>query len=131
MYAANDKAQDALSFCIFAWEGGDPGIFFSLVPNVFPSYSHEVPTRFPKGSPSSQFVPNSTSILSHTKLHSHVHKLKSWGAHLILSCDSGSKEMFLLGSAQRSKKLVMGQSIWSLPKTICPLSQYATISYSF
>jgi hypothetical protein len=109
------------------WEGGIQGFFFSCSQ----SYSHEVPTGFPKGSPSSQFVPNSTSILSHTKLHSHVHKLKSWGAHLILSRFLGSEEMFLLGSAQCSKTLVMGQSIWPLPKAFCPLSQHATISYSF
>ncbi len=117
----------------FVFWGGRAGSrhFFSLVPNVFPSYSHEVPTRFPKGPPRSQFVPNSTSILSHTKLHSRVHKLKSWGAHLILSRDLVSKEMFLLGSARCSKILAMGQSIWPLPKNICPLSQYATISYSF
>ncbi len=130
MYAANDKAQDALSFCILGWQGGIQG-FFSLVPNVFPSYSHEVPTRFLKGPPSSPFVPNSTSILSHTKLHSHVHKLKSWGPHSILSRDLGSKEMFLLGSALSSKILAMGESIWHLPKHICLLSQYPTISYSF
>jgi hypothetical protein len=58
----------------FVFWGGRGGIQKknSLVPNVFPSYSHEVPAPFPKGSPSSQFVPNSTSTLSHTKLHSHV-----------------------------------------------------------
>jgi hypothetical protein len=77
--------------------GGGSRDFFSLVPNVLLSYAHQAPTRFPKGPASSQFVPNSTSILSHSKLHSHVHKLKSWGHIWFYLVTWGPKRCFYWG----------------------------------
>jgi hypothetical protein len=72
LYAANDKAQDALSFCIFGWEAGIQGLFFLL----FSMCSHHIHTRFPPGSQRAPQVPNlfptAPQFLSHTKLHSHV-----------------------------------------------------------
>ncbi len=51
MYAANDKAQDAVSFCILGWDGGIQGFFFSCsqcVPIIFTRGSHPVPKGLPK-----------------------------------------------------------------------------------
>jgi hypothetical protein len=66
----------------FFLEGAGLGFFF-----VFPSYSqcvpHYIPMRFSKGSPScsSQWFPNSTSVLSHAvcpKFNSQVYQLRRW-----------------------------------------------------
>jgi len=72
-----------------------------------------VPIRFPKGSSSPQVVPqdipNSTSDFSHMvcpKFNSDVYKLKRCpiGEYIcFLLCNLGSKEVLLLGCAQRSK----------------------------
>jgi hypothetical protein len=79
--------------------GGVPGICISLVPNVFPSYSHDVPTRFPICSQQHlDFLPHGLPKLALPCIQ--TGKVGHRGAHLFLFCDSGSKEMFLLGSAQ-------------------------------
>jgi hypothetical protein len=91
----------------------------------FFSCSQCVPMGFSKVFLNSQVVPqdvpNSTWVSSPIicpKFNSHVHKLERLAIkHLFVFCDLGSKEVLLLESAQCSrKKLVLGQSIWSLPK---------------
>jgi hypothetical protein len=85
---------------------------------LFFSGSQCVPIKIPKFSSCSQGVPNGTSILSHMvcpKFNSHGYKLKRWaiGQHICFYfCDLGSKEVHLLGGAQCSKKLVMGQLVY-------------------
>ncbi len=99
-------------------------VFFSLVPIVFPSCSHQVV----KGFPSSQSVPkcvprnvpNSTWVLIGPMFNSHVYKVKRWnlGKHICFYFASGwSKEVLLLGACPMfPKKLMMAHSILLLNK---------------
>ncbi len=90
--------QEWSSFFLLG-EGGRAVIFC-----FFPC-SHEVSKVFPDHS---QFVPNSTWVLS-PKFNSPVYKLKRWkGAHLFLFCNRGPKRCFYWGHAQCSKKIADG-----------------------
>jgi hypothetical protein len=74
----------------FSFRGGGGGQWFLF---FFPC-SHEVSKVFPDHS---QFVPNSTWVLS-PKFNSPVYKLKRWkGAHLFLFCNWGPKRCFYWG----------------------------------
>ncbi len=113
---------------IFRWGRGFPGICFSLVPNVFPSYSHEVPTKFP-------ICSYSTSTLSHMvgpNFHSHVFKLERWATweHVCFYfVTQGPKRCFYWGVPNVTKN--MGDA-WGQRRLLLPSSsQEVIISYSF
>jgi hypothetical protein len=94
------------------------GFFFS--PLLFPMCSHYVPMRFSKGSTScsSQWFPNSTSVLSHMvcpKFNPQVYKLKrcAIGAPFVSILWLGvQKRCIYWGVPNILRKLMMGQSIW-------------------
>jgi hypothetical protein len=113
--------HDGPNFFLFGGaEGGGFffGWLFSLILNV--------PNMFPAGSPSSQvvpeFIPYSTSILSHMvcpKFNPHVYKLKrsAIGEYICLNFEIGSpKKCFHWGVLNVPNFLLMGQWIWLFPK---------------
>jgi len=57
----------------FPFVGGVEGVFFSFVPNVFPTCSHQVLKFFPKAFP---IAPQFNPIWFCLKFNFHVYKLK-------------------------------------------------------
>jgi len=89
--------------------------FFKFVPNVFPTCSHQVPNFFPKAFPIAlQFYP----IWFCSKFNFHVYKLKGrlYGNTIVFILQLGSKEVFLLGSAQCFFKIANGPMNMALSK---------------
>jgi len=113
----------------FVFWGGRGGSrdFFPLVPNVFPSYSHEVPKGLAKFPICSQqhlnFIPHKVAFpcTQTEKLGSTFDSILRLGVQRDVST----------GECPTFQKIGDGSINLALPKEICPLSQYATVSYSF
>jgi hypothetical protein len=91
---------------------------------LFPICSHQIPIKYPKGSPSSQVVtqdvPNRSLDYSHMvcpKFNCDVYKVHPQGnKHICFCFDWVPKRCIYWGVHNIPKELMMGQSIWPLRK---------------